>query len=1153
MAVSVTSVKFNNEFRASQDLKFLLSCINEKVTVTVGISYEDITYSTEGNELIARPDGSEVDLFDTSDVLYSLSDLAFAETFVGDSIGLYQKDLNAFSYFTVKEKINENTIRVNTTIAPFRIVLSQDSFVFNCTPFNGLRYAYNLTDIGGSYNSLIDGELQQGTINSLDCTNTTPVSLSLSGAKSWQIGSITVKGDGAVGGGATLGTSVQQKFIITHEFIVTDYYIDLYTDLIDGTFSPRYLNEKCPNYINRIQFGRYLTDPNGLKELEIPTYKSNIGYYGENFNGGATNYSISSLVIKKGSETVSALQFGSDITVEAIVQNTVDSPFSSGNTKYVFGFMYLPDSEDYYVKNGYNQTRNLLIDRKINTLGSGSVNGDNYGNSMQVIKTLTSTVISATQMKITATINVGADAQAILQQGDYPRYQMYIITEKHSLDAEKSDKVALLLQSNEFYIQLTTTDLIKQDGIKLIFHPYTDVSDSVGGEDGDITVFPVDDIVMYAPFYIDFDGHDADEEIKILKVRNKIILRDSASLESDIILEDFSFSTSNFPIIGGKAQDISFTQDRVFKIGSEIRKTISLTRDYASDDGDELHYKLLYPFMDRWDYWEKLINLTSYPSQLFDNTKPSNGFNNLWNRLTQVGTFELFYEVDITIEQNAVQFSQTFSEKMRSIYTFSENTDWINKSIKSYDGASEVTYSGIKYIFGYKDTKIVASLEKSASPTPGQGNVGMVIWIEQFETGGISNIRRYSSFYDGDSNAWLKSTDGSNRVVITKTGNVFTGEVYVDYSKLPSGSKFTVYARLYEFYNPLAKQFEDSNDFEFEDMELYEFESFTGTSFAMGTGEAIKQDFQVIRNNPISLRGAEDVLPESEILSGKCCFDLPALAERTWTSDFKNDYHSPIFWWSDSFTSAVMKLQKSINGVWTDVKTLNVNTWGTFYSFGFNQASETNIYGDNAIGYKINWGLVLVDSTLNIGNYRVKCTGTTLFGDTIDQYSLGFNLMEYNDSRADRSVRFEWWLNGSIGDKNDDMFKRDFGINNWYNMIRLPDSRFGKDNTPQVDKTYVKYQNPLGKMVWTGSKQVQNYVFNSGAYPVELHRYIEFDILQGDEIRVTDYDINNPVKHQNRYVNWASDYTPQWDSENPYAMVELKFEQAYQNHEKKRD
>lgn len=962
MGVKIKDIRFNNDFRTGQDLPFLLSCIGERVSIAVDFDYEEITFADTDNIIEFEPANSSVNLADVTGIIENEDTAAFTDFFVGDTVRVYDAAAATYTSYTITEKIDDGIIRVNAALG--NKVLTNNSYVANITWFGGVRFAFNLIDSGASFNSLIDSEFQQAESNQLDATNATARALSFTGEKSYQIGGVTVEGLGIEGlNGATGGANdiLRQKFRLTHSTVITPLFLaSQYADLL-ATKKPDYFDaQNTLNYIAQLSIGRNLTNPNGLQVLTVATGKSNVGWFNERFNGGVNNYSISSVVLTDvvAAATVAQLQFGKDISVDIIIDNATDSPFSNTNTNYTFGFNYLPESEDEYQLNGFDQTRNFAFDSKSNVLGNGSVNGDNFGNNLQIIKTLTSTYISATQMKVTAVIRTGTDADTILQQGDFDRYMFWVITEKHSNTAVNSDKVNLLASVNSFFTQTTATDpVITTLGTTFIEHPYTDKADGV--YPAALKVFPVDDLVANTCFYIDyvanapttggvlatinglvysettgipatvmvydvtnnaiigvanwqgttistqqklrdsindnvahgtvfgayppyvdnggyqnatswnfglhsfvkFDAPDVGVAfnglafqlitsfagavisnatmyggvdgiigglgalgVTIENIQSKILLRDGDGVEADILLEDFSFSTSGYPIVGG-VQDINFSQDRVFKIPAEIRKTIACYRDFAADTGTEKYYVHQYPFMHRWEYWEGIQNLLSIPSALFDPTLANNGLSHFWHRLTTAANWHIHYDLVFSMLQNGTAFNQTVSSQLADSRDFDGNSDWTSLATKSFDVGSglEIINGADKFIYGYEDVRIEASFDKTTGDVPSTAEVCIVIWIETFEEGGISDIRRISSLYPTSSDTWFKSTDTSNKVVVSKVGSVLTGKVLIDHTKLPDNDCFTVYARIYQFVGGEQKQFMDDIDFDFMDSEPYNF------------------------------------------------------------------------------------------------------------------------------------------------------------------------------------------------------------------------------------------------------------------------------------------------------------------------------------------
>ena len=83
--------------------------------------------------------------------------------------------------------------------------------------------------------------------------------------------------------------------------------------------------------------------------------------------------------------------------------------------------------------------------------------------------------------------------------------------------------------------------------------------------------------------------------------------------------------------------------------------------------------------------------------------------------------------------------------------------------------------------------------------------------IEVYEQGSITDIRFISSVYDWLQFSWFKSTDLSNKLVLSESGGVFKAEALIDYSLIPAGTQFRVSARIYDKRTaaPAGKLMED--------------------------------------------------------------------------------------------------------------------------------------------------------------------------------------------------------------------------------------------------------------------------------------------------------------------------------------------------------
>lgn len=297
-------------------------------------------------------------------------------------------------------------------------------------------------------------------------------------------------------------------------------------------------------------------------------------------------------------------------------------------------------------------------------------------------------------------------------------------------------------------------------------------------------------------------------------------------------------------------------------------------------------------------------------------------------------------------------------------------------------------------------------------------------------------------------------------------------------------------------------------------------------------GQAIKQDFYVLTTAGANYENM-DLIPRL----AECCFQLPALAETSFTDNLKNDRHSVIWFFDELFSDAQIFIQKKVNGLWTDEELVD-NTYGTFNAFGF----YTNKFNEKAIGYQIEWSKVL--SELGQGIYRFKGTGTPSIGDEVQYFSFEFKLKIYTDERANGTVRAEWYRKGILGSKTNDAKIDDFGNLNYYNSIRLPKSIFGLE-TSSFERTYIKY--PNGEQVWTQDDQKEELEWQIRAMPESVHRFLRVDMMQSGKVIITDYNRSNPTKHINREVVPSSEYAPVWTQGVMTAPVTLKFNKFMQN------
>lgn len=309
-------------------------------------------------------------------------------------------------------------------------------------------------------------------------------------------------------------------------------------------------------------------------------------------------------------------------------------------------------------------------------------------------------------------------------------------------------------------------------------------------------------------------------------------------------------------------------------------------------------------------------------------------------------------------------------------------------------------------------------------------------------------------------------------------------------------------------------------------------------------GTAFKQKFIQLRQDPATPRSSS--VPGGTVdPPNTCCFELPALAELSFTNDFNNDRHGYLYFWPDTVQSATLVLQRITAGVYVDVVTITDSTLGSFTPFG--TQPNGNIFGDKLTSVNINWKDVLF--THGTGTYRVVSVGTTIEAVEITRSQLEFCLQEWRQDLAERTVRIDWTLSGNVGDVYADDKKWDYGRLAWANQLRLPDSQFGEDKSAKENE-YVKYQ--TGRMTRIKDSNVKNYVLRCDPLPFIVHRWIDDNLRFGDEILITDFNPSNPTPHTDKSVISTGGYEPEWKRNVLRAKVEIAFESAFQNHNHKR-
>tara|TARA_R110001606_G_scaffold93417_3_gene207469 strand:- start:267 stop:1181 length:915 start_codon:yes stop_codon:yes gene_type:complete len=302
----------------------------------------------------------------------------------------------------------------------------------------------------------------------------------------------------------------------------------------------------------------------------------------------------------------------------------------------------------------------------------------------------------------------------------------------------------------------------------------------------------------------------------------------------------------------------------------------------------------------------------------------------------------------------------------------------------------------------------------------------------------------------------------------------------------------------------------------------------------MSYGEVTKKNVLVL----------SEIIPDPEVPVDenpfkKCCYDLNVFASILDADKFKNDYSSSLKIFPINY-GVTMYLQKLVDGGWVSKVTLNNNNYGTYYARGFRQVNNNNY-----VGYKIDWRSVLADTgnDLGEGKYRIHFDGATA-----DLYSYEYCLAPFSQAASDQTVRITWMWNSVIGDYNSQKI-RDFVGMGWLNQIRYSNSIFGFKTAPFTTES-VLYNS--GKEISYKKEFRESYKLELRYLPDELAEIVLYDILQADDIWITDYNSeNNSGKYIEQNVEINGEYSPSYKNKRPELLLELDFIDKFNLRQKK--
>lgn len=277
-----------------------------------------------------------------------------------------------------------------------------------------------------------------------------------------------------------------------------------------------------------------------------------------------------------------------------------------------------------------------------------------------------------------------------------------------------------------------------------------------------------------------------------------------------------------------------------------------------------------------------------------------------------------------------------------------------------------------------------------------------------------------------------------------------------------------------------------------------------------------------------AIRAQLPVAPPEDKGFDQCCFENKVFGDLSDSDPYKNDFTGYYHFRPSNNSTCVFKLVRKSDG---SEFTLNNDTYGNFLDFGGT--------GNADLSYIIvDWRSVL--AAFGQGYYQVKKEVSTV-GVSQDFYYNTVRLLPFSNGAADKTVRIDCNQDGRllrVGDFSGTGFKTSQRFMGF----------FGRP-TYEYEQTNVSKRSY--KVEQASMSVDKQYLFTGQLLPdCILDELMEF-ILLGNELFVSDYNINNPSYGFQLYpVELSSAQDPEYYSTNRGATVEITLSDRFKDNRK---
>lgn len=330
--------------------------------------------------------------------------------------------LTAASFFTnlgITDGDFQSDLVIYNTSAPDTI-----RFQFGLQPTNSLT-------AGSPYASLLNGEDQLYTGSGLSGS---PTTLDYAPNPATDLGSVDVTYNGSSGTANSIFT-----FTVEHIFRVPHFIAIWLTNYLNGGVPYTFQGNNSYNYLLYLNFGNNINNPNEGKIFTDFAQLGSIGFVGQNFNTGSSDYSFVSNEIQVNSVVVDKPEITATNVVSASIYRASGN-FTAGVKAYLY-VSKLP-SEDEYTDSANTYEENYVLDQLDVLEGAGQ-------SSSSIITNFEANINGgdAQQLDLDFRLSWSTTQQTFFNPGDY--LFVGVIVENGALTSSLSDRTLVKLYAGQ--------------------------------------------------------------------------------------------------------------------------------------------------------------------------------------------------------------------------------------------------------------------------------------------------------------------------------------------------------------------------------------------------------------------------------------------------------------------------------------------------------------------------------------------------------------------------------------------------------------------------------------------------------------------------------------------------------------------------------